>query len=481
MLLKFYGRNNMLKQSSRNSIGKNVFYAFSAQGTQFLLSCLMALIVPKILGVEQFGYWQLFIFYIQYGGFMHLGLIDGIYLKEGGKSYGDLQYENFASQFVKLIVFVSLIMVPFFVIGINEDDSNRRYVVLASCLYVLIRNLVSYFSYLFQATNRIRDYSWGQMSFTLTFILGLFVFVILDINNSFRPYVVAYVLCELFALLYFIKNNIEIVKRFSFSLLTKYLKETWDYIKIGIILMLANITGMLIVGIGRYAIDKEWGVVVFGIVSLSLMYVNFFLLFLSQVSMVLFPQLRRYRPEKVVAFYGKYRTILFLLVPTFLLFIIPFVFLIKVWLPSYSDAIEYMIYLLPIIVFEGKMQLLFITLFKVYNDVKNLLFCNVVALLTIVVLLVISIQVFDSVVAVALSMLISICIRSLIAEFFISRKLDKPMFRYCFPELFAVGVFIWGIVCLGYTIGCIIYISFYICYLFFYKGLLRELRIKTIS
>ena len=63
----------------------NLIYAFAAQGLSFALSVLMSIIVPKVLSLNDFGYWQLFIFYTSYVGFFHFGFNDGVYLLNGGK------------------------------------------------------------------------------------------------------------------------------------------------------------------------------------------------------------------------------------------------------------------------------------------------------------------------------------------------------------------------------------------------------------
>lgn len=73
---------------------KNLLYAFVAQGLSFILSALMSIIVPKVLSVNDFGYWQLFIFYTSYVGFFHFGFNDGIYLLNGGKNYDELNYNE---------------------------------------------------------------------------------------------------------------------------------------------------------------------------------------------------------------------------------------------------------------------------------------------------------------------------------------------------------------------------------------------------
>lgn len=51
------------------SLTGNALTAFAAQGVSMLVSVVMSLLVPKFMGVESYGYWQLFIFYVGYSGF----------------------------------------------------------------------------------------------------------------------------------------------------------------------------------------------------------------------------------------------------------------------------------------------------------------------------------------------------------------------------------------------------------------------------
>ena len=77
----------------------NALVAFSAQGISLVVSFVMSLLVPKVLGVASYGYWQLFIFYAGYSGFFHFGLNDGVYLVEGGKSRNEINKVIINSQF----------------------------------------------------------------------------------------------------------------------------------------------------------------------------------------------------------------------------------------------------------------------------------------------------------------------------------------------------------------------------------------------
>ena len=45
---------------------KNICVAFTAQGISLIASVILSLILPKFLSIEEYGYWQLFIFYIGY-------------------------------------------------------------------------------------------------------------------------------------------------------------------------------------------------------------------------------------------------------------------------------------------------------------------------------------------------------------------------------------------------------------------------------
>jgi len=46
------------------SVLSNLSVAIVAQGVSVALSIISSLLVPKLLGVEEYGYWQLFLYYI---------------------------------------------------------------------------------------------------------------------------------------------------------------------------------------------------------------------------------------------------------------------------------------------------------------------------------------------------------------------------------------------------------------------------------
>ena len=85
---------------NKKVILQNMSVAFLAQGVSMALSIIQTLIVPKLLGVEQYGYWQLYIFYVSYVGFFHLGLSSGVYLSTGGQTREKMDKPAIKSQMI---------------------------------------------------------------------------------------------------------------------------------------------------------------------------------------------------------------------------------------------------------------------------------------------------------------------------------------------------------------------------------------------
>ena len=70
-----------------------------------IISIVLTLFLPKILGVEEYSYWQLYLFYVTYTAYSSLGFCEGTYLKYGGKKFDKLKGDVMASQFWLLAIY----------------------------------------------------------------------------------------------------------------------------------------------------------------------------------------------------------------------------------------------------------------------------------------------------------------------------------------------------------------------------------------
>lgn len=92
-----------------------------------LSGILVGLLLPKILGVTDYGYYRTFTLYTSYVGLFHFGFSDGIYLKYGGKRYDELNKEQFRfySHFIiglEFLISLMIFIVSIFFYHMNIDS-----------------------------------------------------------------------------------------------------------------------------------------------------------------------------------------------------------------------------------------------------------------------------------------------------------------------------------------------------------------------
>ena len=113
-------------------------------------------------------------------------------------------------------------------------------------------------------------------------------------------------------------------------------------VKVGIKLMLANVASLLILGVVRWSIEREWNVSVFGKISLTLSISNLMMLFIRSVSMVLLPTLRRTDSSKYASIYSNLKIGFLVSMFGALLLYYPLNSFLLYWLPAYADSLKYM-------------------------------------------------------------------------------------------------------------------------------------------
>ena len=88
-----------------NSVKSNISFAVLSQVITILKNIFVSLALPKILPVDGFGYWQLFILYASFVGIFHFGITDGMYLRISKSKNEDISPKQIKGQF-RLLVFI---------------------------------------------------------------------------------------------------------------------------------------------------------------------------------------------------------------------------------------------------------------------------------------------------------------------------------------------------------------------------------------
>lgn len=424
------------------NILSNVSYTIVSNVVMLIVSALGVLIVPKILSVEGYGYWQLYLFYLAYVGFAHLGLIDGIYLKYGGYDYVDLDKKLFSTQFYLLFI-VQLIFVGLMSLYSYNfiEDFDRRFIIYMISCAMVITNLTFMLLLILQATNRIKEYAKITIVGKLVFLLSLVITIVFFRNETFHLLVFLDFISKIVMFVYasYVCREIVISKIVYNNTL---FREVISNIKVGTILMFSNIASLMIIGVVRFGVERNWDVTSFAKVSLTLSLSNFLMVFINAMSIVVFPILRKTDFGQMKIFYTVMRDFLMVALLVFLTIYYPVSYFLSIWLPNYIDSIKYMSFLLPICIYEGKMALLTNTYLKTLRKENVMFKINMTSLIFSFILTVISTVILRNLTLTVLSIIVIFAFRSILAEIVLSYILNVKVFKDLFLESILVITFI---------------------------------------
>lgn len=120
-------------------IANLVNVAFSL-ATNFLL--------PKYLSIESYAGIKEFQLYVSYVGLFHLGFVDGIYLKYGGKTLGKDVDKEFSTDLSTMCIFQTVTTIAVLIVAIILRDRILAFFAIS----ILPQNMSNYFKFLYQAT-----------------------------------------------------------------------------------------------------------------------------------------------------------------------------------------------------------------------------------------------------------------------------------------------------------------------------------------
>lgn len=422
-------------------IFKNISYSFFANFISLCISVFMVTFVPKFLSVSDYGIWQLFLFYYSYLGFLHFGWEDGIYLRYAGKSFDELNKKTFAGQFYGIVALQILLAIGVTAASsIFIDDSIKRITLICAVWLAPFVNFTTLCNFIMQITNRIKDYAKFLLTERIVFFFGVFCVLFIFKENEFR-YMYYAKFVSIIGITVIGAYLCRSLLRPHFDSLHKFIKETKTNISVGSKLLMANIAGMLIIGIVRYGISMGWDVATFGKVSLTLGVSGFLMVFITSVSVVFFPIVKRMDADKRAAVYLLIRNALDIILFAALLGYYPFKCLLSWWLPKYADSLIYMSILFPVCVFESKVSLLINNYLKSMRKEKLMLKINVLSVAFSVVVTFVSVKLFHDLNLTVFSIVLVYAFQCCLAEVILGKLLKINLSKDIVTDLIMCGIF----------------------------------------
>ena len=146
------------------------------------------------------------------------------------------------------------------------------------------------------------------------------------------------------------------------------------------------------------------------------------------------------------------------------------------WLPQYAESLRYMVILLPVCVFDGKMNLLCNTYLKVLRKERQLLYFNLIALFVSLGLCSFGAYILKNVFAVAISMVIAVAIRSIISEIYLNHFLYSGLPIDAIVDIFMSLIFVVGTWFAGALWGFVFYLLAYAIMCVLFRKRIKELK-----
>lgn len=325
----------------------NIINVFFGLATNFLL--------PKYLSVESYAGIKTFQLYVSYVGLLHLGYVDGMYLKYGGR---DLTYkltEDFSVNFSTMHIFQLAFSFILAIVAFASGDLILGLFIVSA----FPQNLNNYFKYLYQATGEFKLYgrAMNLSSFSIFAVNTILLVFKQDVDSVYIiSYVIVYYLIWIILEVNFRrKHYIPKTKLFD-------LKELSEIVRSGFLLTLGNIASMLLTSMDRWFVKFLMDTVAFAHYSFAVSVENFLNLAITPVTTTLYNYFCReqdnVKHKKILQYVLVFATVL----PAAAF---PVKFILEVYLDKYIESSMVIFILFSAQMFYVIIRSIYVNLYKV--------------------------------------------------------------------------------------------------------------------
>jgi len=418
---------------------RNIVIVVFAQAMSLVLGVVKILCLPLILGVTNNGYWQIYLLYLSYAGIFALGFNDGIYLRYGKYNYEDLPKQLFRSSIKTFLVLQLVITIIVSLFVLLEADVEKKKAMMWASINIPIVGLSGILLYTLQATNQLKKYSFYNTLDKIIVLLLISIIYFFRIDQ-YTFIIIADTFSKIIVLLFMSYSCKEILFGKG-SRLTLAYTELVENISVGIKLLLANLTGMLVLGFGRFIVERFESVEAYSSYSLALSTINLLVIFISAIGLVIYPTLNRLDKTLYSKYFVDLNKLIIILAFGMLIFYFPLYIFINKVMKEYVIIFEYLPIVFAIVFIQFKMQILINPYYKLLREEKAMLKANIVGLLFAVFIITPLYYMSKSVLMVAVGTLLAMTIRLYLSELYISKILNTHKSNIL-VELLGIVIFI---------------------------------------
>lgn len=442
-----------------NNVIYNIKLATLAQVVVLICSVFRTLFIPKVIPVNEFGNYQIYLLYLSYISIFMLGFNDGIYLRYSKLSEKDIREKKFNSTIIIFFIFLVIESIILIFLSTYFFSNEKKVIMYLVIINIPITGIYGSMIYYLQINNKFKKYSLATITEKLMFILGFFI--VCSIRNvNFYYFIILDIFSKALIVIYLISTEYKNFESKGFSI-KKGIYEFYKNIKVGWKIMIGIYLSILFSGICRIFIENRSEISVFSYYSLANSMTSIIVVFIATLGVAIFPFLVKQNDEKYGMYFEKMNTIMNKSVPLLLLSYFIANIIIKIFLPLYINSLDYLNILYIIVVLQAKIQVINNTYYRLLRKEMKMMKDNFIS----VILLIFGCLLLKNIKVILFWQIIVLIHRSISSQMFFGKSMHLKntinsikdiiiiiVFYLCTVIEFEYGIIIYSLICVAIII-----------------------------
>ena len=274
------------------SFKKSILSVFSVNFLSVISGIFVSFIIPIILPIEGYANLKTYTFYVSYILILSLGFADGINYKYAGINESSVNKSILKGEHTVYLISQIAFMAIFIYISLTKKSINM----LLISLSIVPINMSWFYKFYYQAIGNFKEYSRVSYIYTIVFFLINVILVVKLKSNNYIHYCLATVISYgLVLLMYEIKfyNKLKNIK-------TYYNICILDNVRIGIFILIGNLSTMLFYALDRWFIKFLLNFDDFAFYSFAVSMMNVISLLISSLSVTFYNYLSKNKNKETI-------------------------------------------------------------------------------------------------------------------------------------------------------------------------------------
>ena len=414
----------------RKKFIKNVFFVVFSNSLTLLSGILIGIVIPKIMGISDFGYYKTFTLYSSYVGIFHFGFVDGILLVHAGCNRENLDLNRFRLLGKSMFIFELIITMLGSFIAMFFLINEYKMLFLFVSLNLFALNLTTYFEYIVQITMNFKQLSIRSLIKTSMQLIAVLLIYILfkTVNYIISPYVyIAIVVSINYLLLIWYMIT---YRQFLFGKAEKFdLNTLVFYLKKGVPIMCSNLLIMLIFAVDQIFVNVLFDKEIYAYYAFAYSMISLITTTTNAISIVFFPTLKNIDDEKALNQYENFNAYILIFSALSLCCYQIFCFIIDSFLTKYYQSLPILRIVIPMVLITTPITVVKYNFYKKNNMVNLYFVISIIVLVLSIVADIIVYFIYGNTISISIVSIVICLIWNLVIELIFCIKKRKKWIK----------------------------------------------------